>query len=234
MDKISLMVATPAYGGQIYVGYLKTIINLERELTKHNIEIHYEYCVNESLIPRARNYLTDRFLKTNCTHLLFLDGDIQVDPLYILELIKADKEVIGGIYPKKSIDWKRISEFINNNKNIEYDENILKVLGRDPVTIVLDNDDMYKNSDPIIETRYTGTGIFLIKREVLSKMIEAYPDDKYNSAGNMYHKFFDTEIKYGVYLSEDYYFCERWRNLGGKVYLYKNMSSKHWGTYFFE
>lgn len=233
MDKISLLVLTPAYGGHVYVGYLTSVIELERECRKHNIDVNFEYVSNESLISRARNTLVHKFLNTNYTHLLFLDGDIEIEAKYILELIKADKDVIGGVYPKKSIDWKQISDVINKNKNLEYNENMLKIIGRTPVTILLEDNDLC-NQEPLIEVRYTGTGIFLVKRDVLLKMMEAYPEDKYDCAGTEYYKFFDTEIKYGVYLSEDYYFCERWRSIGGKVYLYKNMTSKHWGTYTFE
>ena len=35
-----------------------------------------------------------------------------------------------------------------------------------------------------------------------------------------YFRYFDTELKDGIYLSEDYWFCERWRQLEGKIYIH--------------
>lgn len=43
--------------------------------------------------------------------------------------------------------------------------------------------------------------------------------------------FFDTQINNNRYLSEDYMFCQKWRNLNGKIYLLKNTTTIHHGTF---
>jgi len=48
-----ILIATPAYGGQVYVGFMTNIIKLDRICREHNIIIDYEFCFNESLITRA-------------------------------------------------------------------------------------------------------------------------------------------------------------------------------------
>jgi len=72
-------------------------------------------------------------------------------------------------------------------------------------------------------------------------MRESFPNDVYvadelSQAENIrkthvYFRYFDTEIKDGIYLSEDYWFCDRWAQLGGKVYVYTKFKCRHWGTY---
>lgn len=227
---MKILIATPAYGGLLYVGYTASILKLERLLREKNIIIDYEFCYNESLIPRARNTLANTFMKSNYTHLLFLDADIEFDPNSILKIIEADKDIIGGLYPKKNINWNQASNIINQNKDKEITPEQLKVISREPVTILYKDDDA-NTTDEIIKTRYTGTGIMLIKRKVFEDMIKEFPNDYYDSGGVITFRFFDTELKYGIYLSEDYWFCDRWIGMGGDVHLLKSMNCTHWGTY---
>jgi hypothetical protein len=67
--------------------------------------MYYGYMQNESLITRARNRLTNDFLATDSTHLMFIDADITFNPEYIVRMLNADKDIICGLYPKKEINW---------------------------------------------------------------------------------------------------------------------------------
>ena len=81
----------------------------------------------------------------------------------------------------------------------------------------------------------------LIKREVFEKL-NAHPAVKpfTNDIGlpeelNPYMKtYFDTAVREGRYYSEDWTFCENWRDLGGQVYIDKRILLKHVGTYIFD
>jgi hypothetical protein len=46
--------------------------------------------------------------------------------------------------------------------------------------------------------------------------------------------YFDTAVREGRYYSEDWTFCENWRDLGGKVYIDKRVLLRHVGTYVFD
>ena len=46
--------------------------------------------------------------------------------------------------------------------------------------------------------------------------------------------YFDTAVRENRYYSEDWTFCENWRDLGGKVYIDKRVLLKHVGTYVFD
>ena len=231
----SILVVTPAYGGLAYVGYISGLLNLERVCREKNIKIDYEFCYNESLIPRARNTLTDLFYnRTNYTHLLYLDADIEFEAEDIIKMLDYDKPLVGGVYPKKSINWEKITELVNENNENELTCENIQAIVKDSVVILLEDPTINLNDD-FIETKYAGTGILLIQRIVLDKMRESFPNDVYTAGDKLrttdFFRYFDTELKDRIYLSEDYWFCDRWRQLGGKVYLYTKFRCKHWGTY---
>ena len=230
---ISILVVTPAYGGQIFAGYLTSLLKLERLCKDKNILVDYEFCYNESLIPRARNTLAHTFMNsTKYTHLLCLDADIEFEPEDIIKMLDYNKPLVGGVYPKKKINWEKVTELVNQNNENKLTTDIIQTMTKEPVLILLDDPTINLNDD-FIETRYTGTGILLIQRNVLEKMREKFPNDIYNATNINYFRYFDTELKDGIYLSEDYWFCDRWRQLGGSIYIYTKFRCRHWGTYAF-
>ena len=46
--------------------------------------------------------------------------------------------------------------------------------------------------------------------------------------------YFDTAVRENRYYSEDWTFCENWRDLGGKVWIDKRVLLRHTGTYTFD
>ncbi len=108
LRKNRLFVATPMYGGQCNGLYMKACLDLQGICQQYGIEIRFSFLFNESLITRARNYLVDEFVRSGYTHLLFIDSDILFNPQDVLALMAIDKDVIGGPYPKKSINWRNV------------------------------------------------------------------------------------------------------------------------------
>ena len=96
-----LYIATPMYGGMCHGFYTQALLSLNNILRDHKIDSMISFMFNESLITRARNALTHTFLKSDCTHLFFIDADIKFNPQDFLGMLMADKEIICGIYPKK-------------------------------------------------------------------------------------------------------------------------------------
>ncbi len=66
------------------------------------------------LETRARNTIANMFLDTDCTHLLFLDVDLEFDPADIIRMlgysVKHGMELIGLPYSKKAINWDTVHE----------------------------------------------------------------------------------------------------------------------------
>lgn len=227
----SILVVTPAYGAQVFAAYLSSLLKLDRLCRDKGILIDYEFCYNESLIPRARNTLAHTFMSsTKYSHLLCLDADIEFEPEDIIKMLDYNKPVVGGVYPKKKINWDKITELVNQTNVTALTTDTIQAMTKEPVLILLDDPTINVN-DEFIETRYTGTGILLIQRNVLEKMRTSFPNDIYNATNILYFRYFDTELKDGVYLSEDYWFCDRWRQLGGQIYIHTKFRCRHWGTY---
>ena len=209
-------ICMPCYGGQLteqcFMSYIKWA-NMCRQL---NIDWTVETMTNESLISRARNTLTAKFLHNKeSTHLMFIDADIGWEPWHLLVMLDAQKDVIGGLYPMKSLP-------------VKWCVNGIPGLVEDP------------NSNHIEVTK-TGTGFLLIKRDVFEKL-DAHPATRpfNNDIGlpaelNPYMKtYFDTAVRENRYYSEDWTFCENWRDLGGQVFVDKRILLRHVGTYTFD
>ena len=117
LKKKKLFVATPMYGGQCTGMYMKSCLDLQGVMSQYGVETKFSFIFNESLIQRARNYLTDEFLhRSDCTHMLFIDADIAFNPQDVVALLALDKGIIGGPYPKKSIEWNQLNQWIEENQ----------------------------------------------------------------------------------------------------------------------
>lgn len=247
LRKKKLFVATPMYGGQCFGMYTKSALDLQAICANYGVEIRFSFIFNESLITRARNYLVDEFLRSGFTHLLFLDSDIHFDPRDVIALIALDKDIIGAPYPKKSIKWNSIKDAIVKNPKIEVQE--LEKLAGDFVFNPVPGTERFSVATPI-EVLEIGTGFMMVKRHVFEKFEKQYPNLRYkpdhvgqaNFDGSRYiHAYFDTVIDTvenggkgsDRYLSEDYMFCQWWRNMGGQIYLCPWMKTHHIGSYAF-
>ena len=100
LKKHKLFIATPMYGGMNHGLYMKSCLDLQTTFMRYGIEIKFSFLFNESLITRARNYLVDEFLRSDYTHMLFIDSDINFNAQDVIALLALDKDVIGGPYPK--------------------------------------------------------------------------------------------------------------------------------------
>ena len=246
LKKHKLFVSTPMYGGMSHGLYVKSCLDLQNVMTQYGVEIKFSFLFNESLITRARNYLVDEFLRSECTHLLFIDSDIQFSPQDVIALLALEEDVIGAPYPKKSINWNNIAHAARTRPDMPPGE--LEGLVGDYVFNVVKGTKQFSVTEPL-EVLEIGTGFMMIRREVFTKMEQSYPQLRYkpdhlgqsNFDGSRYiHAYFDTIIDTkdsatgggsDRYLSEDYMFCQLWRKIGGKVYLCPWMKTQHIGTY---
>lgn len=248
LKNFKLFVATPMYGGMAHGMYVKSCLDLQGLLSRYGVDVKFSFLFNESLITRARNYLVDEFLRSDCTHLLFIDSDIHYNPQDVIALLALDKDVIGGPYPKKSINWRSIAAAARNHPDMDPGE--LEKLVGEYVFNVVKGTQKFTVTEPL-EVLEIGTGFMMVKRDVFNKMSESYPNIRYkpdhvgqaNFDGSRYiHAYFDTVIDStdsmtgggsDRYLSEDYMFCQMWRKIGGQIFLCPWMKTQHIGTYAF-
>jgi hypothetical protein len=207
-------ISMPCYGGMLTESVFLSFIKWANTARQLGIDWTLETMVNESLISRARNTLTAKFLDMpDATHLFFVDADIGWEPWHLLVLLNRDVDVIAGLYPMKSIPVRWV---VNGFEGAE------------------------EGLDGLQEVSKAGTGFLLIKKHVFEKL-KAHPavkpykndiglDPKYDAHMKTY---FDTAVRQGRYYSEDWCFCENYRDLGGKIYVDKRVLLRHTGTYTF-
>ena len=245
LRKERIFIATPCYGGQLTEAYFRSTIRLLTFCNQHQIPVAFGTIANESLVTRARNVLVAYFLQSNFTRLMFVDADIEFQVEDVIKLIAHNKDVVVGAYPKKGVNWQRIRESVRGTHDALDDKQIasfgsdyainFKFLNREQKQIAIENG--------LIRLHDGATGFMMIKREVVDKMIEAYPDLKYNNDLNTpkeldphFYAFFDTMIdpKDKRYLSEDYTFSRRWQDIGGEIWLDPSISLNHYGSFNFQ
>lgn len=206
----------PCYGGQINEGCFISMLKYMATAQRLGLNFTIDTMVNESLVTRARNSLVAKMLyfEPKSTHLMFVDADIGFEPEEIFKLILSDKDVVGGLYPKKALP---ISYVVNKVPNAKKQGNLVEVMN-------------------------LGTGFMLVKREVLEKMIETHPEWHYQDNIGLDPKYapfkyalFDTEIdpETKELLSEDYLFCKRWREMGGHIWADLSITLTHMGYHSF-
>lgn len=208
-------IAIPCYGGLCSDSTALSLVKWSNICRIYGIDWTMETLMNESLISRARNTLVSKFLvdQPGNTHLMFIDADIGFDPWHILALINHDVDLVGGLYPLKSLPIRWCVNGVDGGE---------------------------ERPSGLTEVSKIGTGFMLIKRGVFAKMkqhkdVIPYKNDigmdaKYDR--EMY-TFFDTVVRNDRYLSEDWKFCDDWRDLGGKVWIDKRVLLRHTGAFIF-
>ena len=247
LRKRKIFIATPMYGGMCTGQYCKSSADLAILASKYGMDVRFFYLYNESLITRARNYLVDEFLRSDCTHLMFIDADIGFDPddviaLSVIAETGSDKEVVCGPYPKKCISWEKIKKAVDRGFADKDPQQLERYVG-DYVFNPTDGQESIALNEPV-EVLEGGTGFMIIQRGVFEKYRKAYPHLSYKpdhvrtehfDGSREIHAYFDCVIdpKTKRYLSEDYMFCQYARDAGMKVWLCPWMKLEHQGTYVF-
>lgn len=231
-----IMVCTPMYGGMTTGVYVQSLLNMVGHFSSMGHKVSCAFMFNESLIQRARNNMAHNFLKSDAEYLFWIDADIRFRSEDALRMLMADKDVIGGIYPKKEINWNMVKEAAKADK-----ENLQNFTGSFVVNLINPtNSSVVVKRDEPCEVAALGTGFMLIKRRVfekLKKKVKTYKNDMSAlKMGEEIHEFFGVPIdkESGRLLSEDYDFCHKWRKAGGKVYAAPWCQLGHMGSYLFE
>jgi len=182
LQKRKLFVATPMYGGMCAGMFTKSCNDLSALAVRYGIEVRFYYLFNESLITRARNYCCDEFMRSDCTHMIFIDSDIgfnanDVITMLALQSDESEYDVICGPYPKKCISWEKIKTAVDKGA-ADQDPNVLEKFVGDYVFNVVNGTGQMSLMEPA-EVMESGTGFMMFRKSTLEKFAAAYPELMY-------------------------------------------------------
>lgn len=178
LREAKLCIATPMYGGNCSAQYCQGMIALTEVFNRYQLPM-FKWITfsNESLITRARNYSVEDFLKTDCTHLMFIDADIQFHPmdvLYLLavSLVESDKNIICGPYPKKIIAMEKVKQAVDKGIGEKNVDELFDYAGDFVFSPLASEVDVEKP----FEVLESGTGFMMIQRQVFETFAKAHPE----------------------------------------------------------
>lgn len=194
----SLCLATPCYAGLAHALYARSLLALGPACAARGVSLEIDLGGGEALIGRARAAMLANFVAGEATHLLFVDADIGFEPEAVFRLLAAGRDIVGGVYPRKS-------------KDAGYEVG--------PPLAPEDGDGF----QPVA---YVGAGLLLISRAAAERMTASYTAlhaglaDLRGSRARRAAMVFDPMIEpeTGRYLADHQAFCRRWRDLGGTVW----------------
>lgn len=215
--------AAPCYGGQVNLFFMSSVLRLQEACRERGVGLHIELMGGDALITRARSRLAAAFLAhPKATHILFCDSDIGFAPENVFRLLDSEKEVVAAVCPLKRIDWEKARAAAKADvadlqaASIGY---VVRFLPTEDKSVEVENG--------LAKVAYGGTGFLMIQRQAMQRIVDAHPElrAKMGDMGNdgmaaEATMIFDTmvEPETGQYLSEDYAFCRRWRDLGGEIW----------------
>ena len=231
---IHLVIGTPMYGGMCTSEYTQSLLNLSESANKsEGVKLTTIFLGNESLIQRGRNTIAHHFMNLpDATHLLFIDADIKFRVEDIVKMIQADKSLIIGPVALKGYNWDEIRQAaINGEDNINRTGGVFNINR-------LPDIDMVDENEPF-EIEHGGNAFMMIRRDCFETLKPHTPI--YTNGGRSLpdgveiKDYFRVEINKDTnhLLSEDYFFCHSYRQVGGKVWCAPWVETGHFGSHLF-
>ena len=230
---LRLVIGTPMYGGMCTSEYTQSLLNLSESANKSDVKLTTIFLGNESLIQRGRNTVAHHFMNLpDATHLLFIDADIKFRTEDIVRMIQADKSLIVGPVGLKGYNWDEIRQAaINGEDDIGRTGGVFNINK-------LPGIDMVDENTPF-EIEHGGNAFMMIRRDVFETLKPHTPI--YTNGGRSLpdgveiYDYFRVEINKDTnhLLSEDYFLCHSYRQLGGKVWCAPWVETGHFGSHLF-
>ena len=230
---VKLFFTSPCHGG-VDIHYMRATLELQALCQRNKMPVTF-HLLQSSIVTQGRNLCVGAFLKSGCTHMLFVDTDIEFDETSLLTMIQADKDIVLTPYPMKVVDWDKAKDISQRSgRHISKCGYYYPMAFPDPENIIIENG--------VTEITRGPAGFMLIKRQVFERMGKAYPEMKIKQQTMLnqqmhetehFWNFFDTDFnkEKGTFKGEDFAFCERWTKIGGKIYANVDAYITHHGDY---
>lgn len=212
----TVFIAMPSYDGKANIEVMMSVIMACLHLAANGWKFHIQGNPGNPCIDLARNQLVRMFMESNFAEMIFIDADVQFDPPALVRLLQHDRDIVVGVYPKKTSPQ------------------------RWPVRALINPETRQLLVDPetkLLEVQAAATGMMCIKRNVIEKMQEAHPELRYyNDYDQIEYNLFSNNIftfthkpEMPRWVGEDFSFSLKWRALGGKIWCIPDINFKHYG-----
>ena len=204
----NVMIAMPCYSAKVHFPTMRAILLDAINIIGRGDKFCIAEDIGNSDIAGSRGALFATFVRSECDTLVFIDDDVFWNSGALIKLIDDPVDVVGGIYPKKTetVEW--------------------------PFKIAVKEEYLPDPKTGLYEVMGLPGGFLKISKDCANKMVEAYPRQTLRSAGesSQFWPVFDPyEMLDGNRLSEDFSFCQRWMDIGGKVWADFNVEMGHIG-----
>lgn len=156
-------------------------------------------------ISAARATMLRAALTANATHIVFIDDDVSFEPHNVVQLLETPGEVVAGTYRTREDEPNYMGRACQDLE------------GR--LTSI--------RADGCIEMTCVPAGFLRINLDCVTRFMLDYPDLCYGTPWNYSVDLFNHGAYKGLWWGEDYSFCRRWRDIGGKVWCVPNMNIDH-------
>jgi len=195
---LKVLIATPAYDGRLDVWYTTSLVNSVRVAQDNGIFLHPVFMSYDALVQRARNDLFKLALEYDAV--IWIDSDLEWNPMWIMELLGSDKDVIGGTYRKKTDDAEL---YTVKTKDLTATDGLIKVDG-------------------------LGMGFVKMSKKAVQALWDA--SQPYQNEGREGRMICDIQIVDGQLVSEDNVVTRKLADLGFDIWLDPRMTCCHIGT----
>lgn len=234
---MKLYVATPMREPYPHGETARNMFYLAKELTKRGIDCHWMMRFNEPYVHTARNALVHyAMIDKSMTHLLFLDSDVIFTTKNVLDLLAAKVGIIGGLYPRKMVDWESVKSQAGKMDAWHLEHTAAPSLIMSSTERVGSFEDLFKP----FEVDALATGFMMIERGVFEKFAAFYPEARCKlrmpeglTEVVEYFKF--SKDEHGEMVGEDVFFCQEAQKMGVKIHVIPAMTTLgHAGTFIYK
>jgi hypothetical protein len=203
-----IWVALPAYTGTVHLATMRSIISDIMAFADRGDRVTIFDEAGNAMIGDCRGLIVSKFLESDGTDLIFVDWDVSWQAGAMLRLVDHPVDFVAGLYPQRRDPLNYCCQWDQSKPEIELSEHgLIEVLG-------------------------VPAGFMRLTRAMLEKMVDGFPDTQFYCAeapNETVHDLFGAyrvgKIKFG----EDYSFCRRWRDLGGKIWVDPEITMGHCG-----
>ena len=204
-NKPKIYIAVPTYSGKPWYKNSISILQSILGIQALGWECRLDYLPGDCMIHSVRNKFVAEFMSSDCTHLFFIDDDVAFDPVGLIKLVKADRDVVTGFVP------------IRQGGTFTGDVGP----GRDGDLI-----ELYTTGAAFLCIKKNAI------RKMFEKYPEL-KCKSYNSYGRNGYSLFDYQHTPETMKGEDITFCKRWLTIG-KIWGMPGIKFEHLGEQVFE